>query len=583
MKTISALNAIDFYKSGHVKQYVPGTQLIYSNFTCRSDKHANVLPDFDHKTVFFGLQAVCQYLLIDLWKDTFFRQPKDEVVAKYQRRMDRALGPGAVTTEHIAALWDLGYLPLEIKALPEGSRVDMRVPPLTMVNTHPDFFWITNYIETQFSAEMWKVITSATTAYEYRRLFESYAKETGTDLGFVDFQGHDFSARGMSGIWDGATSGAGHLLSFKGTDTVLAIDFLEEFYPDRHNPDALIGASVPATEHSIMQAGGFYDELETFQRLIAETYPSGIVSIVSDTWDFWQVLNEYTKTLKKQIMGRDGKVVFRPDSGDPVEIICGLEVADMSKRKDLEEAKLYMMDSIIDEVRRDTPFAEEGDSKATGYFRFADKVYKLVVEIDWDRYDKQYYYMDGNDIASCEEVTLTAEQKGAVETLWDIFGGTVTDKGFKTLDSHVGLIYGDSISLDRAGRILKRLKAKGFSSGNIVFGIGSYTYQYVTRDTFGTAIKATYGVVNGEGRELFKDPKTDDGVKKSARGLIRIEYEDGHYVMHDQQTTDQEAGGLLETVFHNGKMVRMQTLSDIRQRLSLSNWPQVVPQEAVTA
>lgn len=569
---VFAPHALDFYKTGHQAQYPEGTQIVYSNFTARSDKNARVLPGFDHKTVFFGLQALCQYLFIEAWNETFFKRPKEEVIAQYQRRMDRALGPGTVKTEHIAALHDLGYLPLRIKALPEGSRVDIRVPPITIVNTNTDFFWVTNYVETQFSAEMWKMITSATTAYEFRHLFDKFAKETGMDPAFVDFQGHDFSARGMSGIWDATVSGAAHLISFKGTDTVSSIDFLEKYYPDPTDP--FIGGSVPATEHSVMCMGGFDDEVETFRRLIEDVYPAGIVSIVSDTWDFWKVVSEYTVTLKDKIMARDGKVVLRPDSGDPVEIICGIEISDMSASDDLESAKEYMLDLIVEEVRDETPFAERGEDTTFGYFRFDGKIYKLYVEIEWNRYDKQYYFIDGFEYTECEEVTLTPEQKGAVEALWDVFGGTVTDKGYKLLDSHIGLIYGDSISLERAEAIFTRLKAKGFAS-QPVLGIGSFTYQFVTRDTFGTAMKATYGVVNGEPRELFKDPKTDDGVKKSARGLIRIEREDGKYVMYDRQTAEQECAGLLQVVFNNGKMGRMQTLSGIRQRLAASNWPEV--------
>lgn len=601
----------DFYKCGHPFMLPEGIEELYGNMTGRSDRLARVLPDFDHKVVWFGAQGVCQHLLIEVWNETFFSQPKDEVIARYKRRMDGSLGEGVVPVDKMAALHDLGYLPVSIKALPEGSRVNMRVPLYTIKSTHEGFAWVEQYLETQMSAELWKMLTSATTAYEYRRLFLKYATETGADPAFVDFQGHDFSARGMSGVWDGTTSGAGHLLSFKGTDTVSAIDYLEDYYPDPTDP--FIGGSIPATEHAVSSSNiiniaaslkehgawngwttadltptreGDIPLLEIAETgflkwMLVENKPKGMFSDVADTYDFWAVISNIATHLKGDIMSRDGKVVFRPDSGDPVEIICGLEVADMSKRKDIEEAKLYTMDSIIDEVRRATPFAECGDSEATGYFRFADKVYKLVVEIDWDRYDKQYYYMDGNDIASCEEVTLTAEQKGAVETLWDIFGGPVTGKGFKTLESHVGLIYGDSITLERAQQILKRLKAKGFSSANIVLGIGSFTYNFVTRDTFGTAIKATFAKIDGVDLELFKDPKTDSGIKKSARGLLRVEYEDGNFVLYDQQTREQEAGGLLREIFRDSKMVHMDTLSEVRQRLALST--QVVPQEAVTA
>ena len=483
-------HATDFYKTGHIKQYPPKTQFVYSNFTCRSDRWANVLPDFDHKTVFFGLQGMCQWLLIDLWNREFFHQPKSHVLNKYKRRMDNALGKGAVSVDHIAALHDLGYLPIEIKAVPEGSRVDVRVPMFTIENTDENFYWVTNYLETQISAEMWKPITSATSAHEYRRLLDQYAAITGTPAPFVDWQGHDFSFRGMSGIFDASVSGAAHLLSFTGTDTISAIDYLEEYYLAADS-GAMIGGSVPATEHSVMCMGGEDDEIGTFRRLITEVYPNGIVSIVSDTWDYWKVLTEYAVVLKKEILGREGKVVFRPDSGDPVKIICG------------------------------DPDAPVG----------------------------------------------SPAYKGSVQCLWEIFGGTITDTGFKLLDSHVGLIYGDSISLVRAQQILEGLRQKGFASGNIVFGVGSFTYQHVTRDTFGTAIKATFGVVDGCDRNLFKDPKTDNGVKKSACGLIRVEYENGHFVMYDHQTRKQAAQGVLQTVFYNGRLTRVQSLDDIRGRL----------------
>ncbi len=481
-------HATDFYKTGHVFQYEQGTEYVYSNWTCRSDRWAHVLPDFDHKVVFFGLQGVCKWLLTDLWKREFFDKPKEEVVERYKRRMDASLGAGAVTTDHIAALHDLGYLPLRIKALPEGSRVDIRVPMFTIINTDPKFFWVTNYVETQLSAELWKAMTSATTAYEYRRLFEFYDEKTGIDKSFVPWQGHDFSFRGMSGITDAAQSGSGHLLSFTGTDSIVSIDYLDDYYTYKWST---IGGSVPATEHSVMCMGGEGEEIETFRRLITKIYPNGIVSIVSDTWDFWQVLTEYAAVLKDAILCRDGKLVFRPDSGDPVKIIVG----------------------------------------------------------DYDA------------------PVGSPSYNGAVECLWEIFGGTITPTGYRSLDSHVGLIYGDSISLERAQAILAGLERKGFSSANIVFGIGSFTYQCVTRDTFGTAIKATWGQINGEGRELFKDPKTDSGIKKSACGLIRVEFEDDHYVLHDHQTWEQEGRGLLETVFENGKMVRLQTFADIRNRL----------------
>lgn len=481
-------NLTDFYKTGHIRQYPPGTEFVYSNWTCRDDKHFNKTEGYDHKAVFFGLQGVAQELLVETWNRDFFNVPRSEIEARITKRMDGALGPKAVSPEALLKLHDLGYLPLLIKAVPEGSRVNIRVPMFTIQNTHPDFYWLTNYVESQLSAELHKMITTASTAYEYRRMLDAYAKKTGSALDFVPWQGHDFSFRGMSGIHDAVTSGAAHLLSFTGTDTIPAIDYLEEYY---NGGDTFVGGSVPATEHSVMCMGGEEEEIDTFRRLITKTYPEGVVSIVSDTWDFWKVLSEYTVTLKDEILNRPGKVVFRPDSGNPADIICG----------------------------------------------------------------------------DPDAVLGTPAAKGAVEQLWEVFGGTVTSTGYKMLDAHVGLIYGDSITLEIAEEILRRLEEKGFASGNIVFGIGSFTYQYVTRDTFGCAIKATFGTVNGVDRELSKTPKTDSGMKKSAKGLVRVEKEGNDFVLYEQQTREQEQQGVLTPVFVNGKVVRKETLAEIRHRL----------------
>lgn len=486
------LTAIDFYKADHRSQYPAGTTEVYSNFTPRNCLYAKALPEtFDKKVVFFGLQYFIKHFLLETWGNEFFNKPKGDVLAAYKRRMDLSLGKDAISVDHIAALHDLGYLPLKIKALEEGARVPVGVPVVTIVNTHPDFFWLTNYIESVMSCYLWKPMVSATTAYEYKKLLVWYAQKTGTPIDFVQFQAHDFSFRGMSGLSDAALSGAAHLTSFWGTDTVPGIDLLEDYYGANAEKEP-IGFSVPATEHSVMCMGEMENEVETFKRLITETYPKGIVSIVSDTWDFWRVVTEYVTTLKGDIMQRDGKLVIRPDSGDPVKIICG-------------------------------------DPMAAAW---------------------------------------TPKFKGAVQCLWDVFGGTVTETGHKMLDAHIGLIYGDSITLERAKAILERLEEKGFASGNIVFGVGSYTYQYVTRDSYAFAMKSTSGVVNGVRRDIFKSPKTDSGFKRSARGLLRVEKHEGSYALHDQQTPEQEASGELKVVFENGVIVRERTLQQIRDALT---------------
>lgn len=533
---INPLSQADFYKTGHIFQYPEGTTEVYSNFTPRSDRLAPVLRDrFDSKVVWFGLQGFIKMFLIEIWNENFFKQPKDVAVGRYKRRLDCSLGPGVVEVSHIEALHDLGYLPIEIKSLPEGSRVDIRVPTMTIRNTSDArFFWVTNYLETVISDELWKPSTVATIAYEYRRLLEDFAERTGAPKAFVDWQGHDFSARGMSGFMDSMSAGAGHLLSFYGTDTIAAIDYLE----DRYNANAereMVGGSVPATEHSVMCLGGKESEIGTFRRLITEIYPSGVVSIVSDTWDFWKVITEYARELRPQILARTpnaiglAKVVFRPDSGDPVRILGGYNCVEIDSVSDLLSA------------------IERG----------AEAV----------KVDGKYFILDSADNDIVLRDAREAEVKGAVECLWDIFGGTETDKGYRVLNERVGLIYGDSITLQRAEAILNALERKGFASCNVVFGIGSYTYQYITRDSFGWAIKATSGVVNGERIAVQKDPVTDSGAKKSACGLLRIEQEGNRFVLYDNQTEEQERQGALRTVFVDGKLVVDENLATIRARL----------------
>jgi nicotinamide phosphoribosyltransferase len=384
---------------------------------------------------------------------------------------------GHSDSSHFEALHDLGYLPLEIRAAQEGSFVKCGVPALVLWNTHPDFSWLTNFIETDLSNNLWFPSTSATTAFQYLINFTKFCDKT-CSLDTIPYLGHDFSYRGHTSLESAQLSGAGHLTCFDGTDTFPAIEFVEEYY------GCQVGSSVPASEHSVASLNILYNEslgmsqedaeYEAIKRLITEVYPTGILSLVCDTFDFWRVITEILPRLKPEIMARNGKLVIRPDSGDPVKIICG----DPSS-------------------------------------------------------DKQ-----------CERI-------GAIKCLHSIFGSTTNDVGYWELDSHIGLIYGDSITLARQEEILTRLVASGFAANNVVLGIGSYTYQYVTRDTYGWAVKATAARVNGVDLPLFKDPKTDDGTKKSLRGFLKIE--------NGEVYDNQPCHSGYEPMFKNGRV-----LSDIK-------------------
>lgn len=526
--------ATDGYKVDHHRQYPEGTTLVYSNFTPRAAKHAPKGVNKDY-IISFGQQMVMRQIK-EMFDENFFKRDlisrecisrvksgaekdtiQDSVKNYYKALVCQEIKKEYSTylgvdydASHIEALWDLGYLPIKVKALPEGTKVPIGVPVLTIVNTKPEFFWLTNFLETLISNLLWKPMTSATIAYNYRQNLQEWSNKTDKEnIGFVDFQGHDFSMRGMDSVDATISSGLGHATSFLGSDSLPVIHGARKYYDE----DGMVIAGVPATEHSVMCAGSKDDEIGTFKRLM-RLYPKGILSVVSDTWDLWKVLTEYLPQLKEEILARDGKLVIRPDSGDPVDIICG---------------------------------------------QHKDKWTRSIKDIP--------------------------KQKGVIELLWNIFGGTTNEQGYKVLNPHIGAIYGDSITLDRANEICKRLDAKGFASTNIVLGIGSFTYQYNTRDTFGFAMKATYveitkpskynfGAHNAqkaievESREIFKDPVTDDGTKKSAKGLLCVqEVKAGKFELTDQVNWDNESEGSLQTIFEDGKFSNQTTLTEIREKL----------------
>lgn len=581
---LRAATVTDGYKVGHGPLYATGTQSVNSNLTPRSDKIylRNCTHFYDGRLVFIGAQGAVQEVH-EMWQDSFFNLPKEVAIGRFARRMAVYLGGKVKAEEQLSELHDLGYLPLNIKALPEGVRVKMGVPVLTITNTISSTFWLVNYLETVLSDLIWKPATNATIAYEYKEICKHFAAKTGVDDFTVSIQCHDFSMRGMSGPEDAARSGFAHLTSFIGTDTLPAMDYAEDYYDA--DPDGLIAISVVATEHAVATSNILYLEQERVSRfspnprleaetefmrdLITRLHPNGIVSYVADSFDFWSVLTEILPQLKDTILAREskglepGKLVIRPDSGDPADVICGIEVRTV-------ESIDAAAEELVEQVRTETGFGECGPSEASDIFFINGEHVEVTIGIDWNRRDKTYYYEDGYEITSHKVVTLTAEEKGAIQVLWETFGGTETEKGYKLLDSHIGLIYGDSITTKRAVDILQRLANKGFASGNVVFGVGSYTYQCNTRDTFGFVVKATHTVVDSTAIDIFKDPKTDS-KKKSAKGLLFVGYNsDGGYVLEDQATAEEEASpdNKLQTFYLDGKFTRRTTLDEIRARLA---------------
>lgn len=535
--TTNPLFQTDFYKVGHASMYPDNTTFAYNNMTARKSRINGV-----NTVVVAGLQYFLKEYVIKNWNENFFNRPFTKVKREYLRLMDATMGPGVVTATHLKKLHKLGYMPLEIKSLPEGSSVPIRTPMATIKCTVGHASWLGNYLETIWSATVWQPITSATIAREYRRIFDNYALETVGNIAFSQWQGHDFSFRGMSSFESACTSGFGHLIYFTGTDTIPAITFAEKYY-NANVEKELVGGSVPASEHAVASFNIIFGtkdykaalkeyiertpsdrprpieaeidpklikEYAFLKRYITKLFPKGVCSYVMDTYNMFAVVAEILPRLKPEIMARAGgfpvdKLVMRPDSfwTDPVDCLCGFD----------------------------------------GYHAQMDKLTEREKEV---------------------------VRKGLVESLWDIFGGTISEKGYKLLDSHIGCIYGDSITIERAKDICERLKNKGFASTNWVAGIGSFTYQYNTRDTLGLAVKATYGIVDGTPIEVYKDPVSDDGMKKSAKGLIRVDGENNNYTYTDCVPLEEESQGKLIPVFRNGYLLVDYSLAEIRQRASES-------------
>lgn len=574
---INSLYLTDGYKVGHKAMLAPGTTKLYGTWIPRSTKHA---PKGITKIVSFGQQLVWKWLH-DEFEENFFNSnirnkikeaghSEEEFIKYLNRQKDKALQfvkdmslylGMEYDGKHFEELWDLGYLPIRVKSLPEGIETNPNIPHMTFVNTVDGFAWLTLYLETVVSALAWKPSTAATIAKLYRRQAEEWVKKTDpANLWLVDFMCHDFSARGLDPMSQ-YLIGLGHATSFKGSDTLPVIPASRYFYGVKEDEMSIF--SVNASEHSVSTTKIF---TVGEQQMIADwlqIFPKGILSIVSDTFDLWKLITEYLPANKEAIMARDGKLVIRPDSGDPVDIICGITKPIF---KSFKEANEY------------------ANVKLMSHFQF-----KIVN-------DDKFYFTNGTTV---HEYLPEPHEKGVIELLWDIFGGTVNEQGYKVLDSHIGAIYGDSITPERQVQIYERLAAKGFAATNIVLGVGSFTYQYNTRDTLGYACKGSWfeveehysktpdgvesltnnNVMYPTGTQTFlrkttyniyKDPVTDDGTKKSLKGLCAVfdETGNGDYFVQTECTWELENTGELQVIYEDGKFYNPVTLDEIRNRLS---------------
>lgn len=539
MFNCNALLLKDFYKMCHLSMLDKGMVKSVSYYTPRMSRVVR----WD-RVVNFGLQAFCKTYLIDYFNENFFNRPEDKVVEEYRNYAINTMCE--VDVEPIRKLHQLGYLPIEIWSLPEGMEVPIHCPIFGVTNTHPDFAWLGQALESLISAEMWYPMLCATVGHSYREVVDRYYDETCDDnvprrraLGNFDF-------RGDQGLDAALKAGAGWCLSFVNTATVPVIPYLEKMYNCDCSKEE-VGFGAVSTEHFVMCSNSAKDTADNpdyeyadidphrerifIKRLLTELYPNTSFSCVCDSYDYWNVVKNILPTLKDEILSHNGCFLVRGDSGDCV---------------------------------------------------------KVVTE--------------------------------TVYALWDIFGGTYNSKGYKVLDPHVKALYGDSITIQRAEQIYSMLKHKGFAASNVALGIGSFSMhcieeeeeltvsKYVpatdgctsveketgfatilkpfTRDTFGVAIKAVYAEFKNEDGTItkmpvYKDPKTDreDGgghFKKSQKGCCSVIWKDkwtGDITYVDGMTWDESIKDtLMKPVFKDGKMVKEETLSEIRNRLNMGKF-----------
>jgi len=459
------LTLTDSYKTSHWKQYPKGTSKVYSYLESRGGKFDN--------TMFYGLQYfIKQYLSGQV--------VTEEKIQRAKKFWDAHLGPNHFNEAGWRHILDKhnGHLPVRIKAVPEGTVVKTGNVLVTVENTDPEVPWLTNFLES-ILLQVWYPTTVGTLSREVKKNLISYLKKTTSYNeeeinGVVAFMLHDFGFRGVSSVESSGLGGSSHIINFMGTDTVSAILFAQEFY-NTENPLAF---SIPASEHSTMTSWGEPFEVKAMENML-DSYPTGLVACVSDSFDIIRACRDYWGTaLRDKILSRDGRLVIRPDSGDPVQTL------------------------------------------------------------------KQIFHI-----------------------LWDKFGGTTNDKGFKVLDPHVRVIQGDGVNFESISDICNMMIEEGFSIENIAFGMGGALLQKVDRDTQKFAFKCSSITINGEEAEVRKNPieinekgERVQSFKKSKAGRLKLV--NGQTVEHSH---DEESDELVE-VFLNGKVMKEWTFEEVRER-----------------
>jgi nicotinamide phosphoribosyltransferase len=446
MRNNNIILKTDSYKLTHWKQYPENTQNVYSYFESRIGAKFK-------ETVFFGLQ----YFLKEYLEGTVITLNK---IQEAKRFTDQHLGPGLFNENGWKYILDTykGKLPVKICAVAEGTPVPESNVLMTIENTDPKCFWLTNYLETLL-VQTWYPCTISTLSRENKKNIIRYLEETG-DPKLIDFKLHDFGYRGVSSDEQAAIGAASHLVNFKGTDTLAGILMAQQYY----NTKDMVGFSVPASEHSTITSWGRDHEADAMRNML-EKYPNGLVACVSDSWDIFNACSNIWGTeLKDMVLNRNGTLVVRPDSGDPIKVVSQV-----------------------------------------------------------------------------------------IELLGEKFGFNTNKKGYKVLNDKIRVIQGDGINYEMIPNILEEMKYRKLSADNITFGSGGGLLQQVNRDTQRFAFKCSSVIVNGEQRNVYKQPLTDS-TKNSKQGrLMLIKGSNGFETV--QENTICNYSNILYPVFENGKLI----------------------------
>lgn len=469
------LTLTDSYKPTHWKQYPKGTKTVYSYLESRGGKFDN--------TLFYGLQYfIKQYLSGQVVTEEKIQQAKKLFVGHFGSDLFNEAGWRHILEKHN------GHLPVRIKAVPEGTVVKTGNVLVTVENTDPEVPWLTNYLES-ILLQVWYPITVGTLSREVKKKLIGYLQKTtsyNTEEinAVVSFMLHDFGFRGVSSVESAGLGGSAHLINFMGSDTLPAILFAQQYY----NTENMLGFSIPASEHSTMTSWGEPFEVKAMENML-DQYPTGLVACVSDSFDIIRACRDYWGTeLRDKILNRDGRLVIRPDSGDPVQTL------------------------------------------------------------------KQIFHI-----------------------LWDKFGGTINDKGFKVLDPHVRVIQGDGVNYESIGDICDMMIEEGFSVENIAFGMGGALLQKVDRDTQKFAFKCSSITINGEEIDVRKNPieinekgERVQSFKRSKAGRLKL----WNLTAIGQTTIEHsqdEIGDEMVEVFLNGKVTKEWTYEEVRERAKIKN------------